>query len=278
MLKERLDTSRVDEVVDTCWSMMWNATDETPYNSECFLNARGMDLFVRCLQKWPSRGELIRNMMGLLGNVAEVTNLRAMLCTREYIGIFDQLLENLLDGIEIPYNSAGVLANILADGPHMWPPRDDEGWTQVPGGDVWLSREAVSEHLVKVISKWDRTSKRNINYRSFGPILRLVQCFAAPAAQYWAIWALDNLTTVTPERYCPMLLTEGGLPLLEMCTKPSNADRTSTVYLGVGPLGEGQLGPLQETIHSAQQCVQRLYKWLIEHPVESSGTQLANGD
>lgn len=32
--------------------------------------------------------------------------------------------------------------------------------------------------------------------RSFGPILKLVNAYHAVGAQYWAVWALCNLTTV----------------------------------------------------------------------------------
>lgn len=28
--------------------------------------------------------------------------------------------------------------------------------------------------------------------------------------QYWAVWALCNLTTVYPQKYCPLLKKEGG--------------------------------------------------------------------
>ena len=31
----------------------------------------------------------------------------------------------------------------------------------------------------------------------------------------WAVWALANLTTVTPEKYCKLVREEGGITLVE---------------------------------------------------------------
>jgi len=45
-------------------------------------------------------------------------------------------------------------------------------------------------------SKWDLKSERNITYRSFEPIFRLVEQYDNPICQRWACWALANLTTV----------------------------------------------------------------------------------
>ena len=37
-----------------------------------FLDGGGMDLFLHCKERFPNKNDLLRNMMGLLGNVAEV--------------------------------------------------------------------------------------------------------------------------------------------------------------------------------------------------------------
>lgn len=60
-----------------------------------------MALFLRCKEKFPEKTDLLRNMMGLLGNVAEVPDLRANLMTREFVDEFTQLLDSQTDGIEV---------------------------------------------------------------------------------------------------------------------------------------------------------------------------------
>lgn len=122
-------------------------------------------------------------MMGLLGNVAEVHDLRHWLMTPEYISVFSDLLDSISDGIEVSYNAAGVISHIASDGPEAWTVKEP-------------SREYVLDRMMKAIDRWDLNSSRNINYRSFEPILYLVKIYDTPECQRWAVWALANLTKV----------------------------------------------------------------------------------
>jgi Zyg-11 family protein len=124
--------------------------------------------------------------------VAEVKELRNRLCKNELIKIFRQLLFQTNDGIEIPYNSVGVLVHIMSDGEAEWKKHDslDEH-----------ERQSVIEDVETAIDKWDLKSERNINYRSFEPIFRLAAQFENPICQRWSCWALANLTTVYRKLY-----------------------------------------------------------------------------
>jgi len=53
------------------------------------------------LQTFPDKNELMRNMMGLLGNVAEVSELRSRLMQGHFIKVFSDLLFSTQDGIEV---------------------------------------------------------------------------------------------------------------------------------------------------------------------------------
>lgn len=134
-------------------------------------------------QKFPQKEELLRNMMGLLGNVAEVNELRHYLMIPEYVAVFSDLLDSCSDGIEVSYNAAGVLSHMASDGPEVWTIEEP-------------SRESVLSRMVAAIERWDIASQRNINYRSFEPILHLVKIYETPECQHWAVWALANLTKV----------------------------------------------------------------------------------
>jgi len=152
-------------------------------------------------EEFSSQESLLRNMMGLLGNVAEVQRLRSRLMTTPFVREFTRLLTSRLDGIEVSYNAAGVLAHLVSDGSEAWrieaPPRQE-----------------VVDKMVYAIGTWDLNSNRNINYRSFEPILRLVRVTHTPQCRHWAVWALANLTTVD-EKYCRLVEAEGGTALLD---------------------------------------------------------------
>ena len=68
------------------------------------------------------------------------------------------------------------------------------------GVDFWTvkepKREVVLRKIVWAIRRWDLNTERNINYRSFQPIFGLLKVTHTEECQYWAVWALANLTTV----------------------------------------------------------------------------------
>uniref|UniRef100_A0A8C6TCX9 Protein zer-1 homolog n=1 Tax=Neogobius melanostomus TaxID=47308 RepID=A0A8C6TCX9_9GOBI len=202
LIQKKLHDRMCDQVMEFSWSALWNITDETPDNCQMFLNCRGMSLFLECLQEFPDKQELHRNMLGLLGNVAEVKALRPQLLTPQFITVFSNLLDSKADGIEVSYNACGVLSHIMFDGPEVW------------SMDEPL-RETVMDKMWEAIQSWDVSSRRNINYRSFEPILRLLPQSISPVSQHWATWALYNLVSVYPSKYCPLLIKEGGIDLLE---------------------------------------------------------------
>lgn len=210
LIQKKLLDKTCDQVMEFSWSALWNITDETPDNCEMFLNFNGMKLFLDCLKEFPEKQELHRNMLGLLGNVAEVKGLRPQLMTSQFISVFSNLLESKADGIEVSYNACGVLSHIMFDGPEAW-------------GVCEPQRAEVEERMWAAIQSWDINSRRNINYRSFEPILRLLPQGISPVSQHWATWALYNLVSVYPDKYCPLLIKEGGMPLLRDLIKMATA-------------------------------------------------------
>ncbi|XP_026568052.1 protein zer-1 homolog isoform X2 [Pseudonaja textilis] len=217
LIQKKLGDKICDQVMEFSWSALWNITDETPSNCEMFLNYSGMKLFLECLKEFPSKQELHRNMLGLLGNVAEVQALRPQLMTSQFISVFSNLLDSEADGIEVSYNACGVLSHIMFDGPEAWLISEP-------------SRDQVVDRMWAAIQRWDVNSRRNINYRSFEPILRLLPQWVSPVSQHWATWALYNLVSVY-HKYCPLLIKEGGLQLLQDMIQMASA-RPETQEMG----------------------------------------------
>jgi Zyg-11 protein homolog len=162
------------------------------------------------------------------GNVAEVKSLRGRLCKSDYIDTFRSLLFQSSDGIEIPYNSAGVLVHIMSDGAQAW--RETYGTQAKDDTHSDKERDAVIGDIESAIDKWDMRAERNINYRSFEPIFRLVNEYANPICQRWSCWALANLTTVYPDIYCPLFDKENGRLLLDKLMQTSGVDEIIKKY------------------------------------------------
>ncbi|KAI3418363.1 hypothetical protein GPALN_009684 [Globodera pallida] len=212
-IARKLQTNQCDDVMNTAWSFLLNITDETPENCERFLKAEGLTLFLRCYTKFSTKVELVRNMMGLIGNIAEVYELRGKLMHDDYLKIFCYWLGNLSDGT-ISYLSAGVLAHLVSDG--------DERWEAV---NAEHSRRHVSSLIVQATEKWDLNARCNLSYGSLKPILCLLPQWHADGSQQWAIWTLANLTTTDRAKYCRFVVEEGGVELVKQLVKHPQSTR-----------------------------------------------------
>lgn len=73
------------------------------------------------------------------------------------------------------------------------------------GEEAWTianpRRIDVLQKMVAAIERWNISTERNINYRSFEPILQLAKVRHTPQCQHWAVWALANLTHVYRKYY-----------------------------------------------------------------------------
>lgn len=210
IINAKIAEDNCDETLETAWSTLWNITDETPINCQKFLEKEGLEAFEKCMDNFGDNKEVLRNIMGLLGNVAECPGLRVRFMKERYMRRFYQLLSSHIDGIECCYNACGILAHIISDGPEFW----NRNLSPL------LPRQDFLDAMKLAIDKWPINSRRNINYRSFEPIVRLLEVDVAAEAQYWAVFALTNLTRINPSKYCPMLLPHDGLTKLYQLAKP----------------------------------------------------------
>ena len=97
---------------------MWNVTDEVPKNCEIFVTCRGIDLFLKCKERLLENSELVRNMVGVLGNLAETQTMRSLLMTKEILQELEYLLKS--NNEEISYYTGGILANLASQGRGCW--------------------------------------------------------------------------------------------------------------------------------------------------------------
>ena len=117
VIRIKLSQGLCDEIMETAWNVMWNATYETEENSLRFLDKGGIETLLECKDRFP---ESRWNMMEVLGNVVEVKSCRQRLMTAKFIEEFSFLLDSQKDGIEVSYNAAGVVSHLASDGQQSW--------------------------------------------------------------------------------------------------------------------------------------------------------------
>ena len=200
IVRDKLDRKLCDSVMECAWSVMLSVTDETSMNSERFLDKDGMELFLQCKETFPNRLDLLKNMICLLGNVAEVKQCRKRLMTSAFVEEFSSLLDSQTVGvgIEASINAAEVLSHMASDGPAAWT-------ISCP------ARDHVLDRLVRAVNTWDINTNRNLNYNTLSPIIGLLSVTNTRECQLWATWAIANLIKVDKNKYCPLVEQEGGL-------------------------------------------------------------------
>ncbi|KAI1691619.1 zyg eleven-related protein 1 [Ditylenchus destructor] len=135
-----------DIVMQLCWEVLCNMTDENPPYCERFLKEGGMQLFSLCVSQFPNNDRLLVYMIFLVGNVAEVKYLRSQLMDNNYLTIFWNLLfmnPNFTNCFEISYSSAYVLAHLFSEGEAAWQ------------SAMRMRRRDVMEHVIATIGMWD---------------------------------------------------------------------------------------------------------------------------
>jgi len=224
------------------WSTLWNITDEQAGNCDRFVEYGGLELYLDtyfvCSQvKTDDRRvtikitTLIRNMLGLMGNIAEVSHVRPKLLESEdmiksfyMLRSYNKESDSECDIIEIRYSAAGILSHICSDGPDKWQFGDEE-----------LSYNTVLKGIEEAVDSWNINSKRSINYKSFNPILHILKVDCPYPCKLWAVWALTNLCQTKAGRFVPMLRRDGGVELLNKLKEapdcPDNIKRLSTITI-----------------------------------------------
>lgn len=93
-----------------------------------------------------------------------------------------------------------ICSHIASDGPDDWSIDEPK-------------REDVLDRMSKAIKGWDLNSERNINYRSFEPILGLLKCFETSECQLWAVVRRRNHCILTFSLSCSIEYAFGSQTL-----------------------------------------------------------------
>jgi hypothetical protein len=160
-------------------------------------------LMLSVYNMFPNELEIVRNMMGLLGNISEVKRFRRMIMQQPFVPTLLHLLQNTHSNMEVAYNVAAVLANLMSDGENVWKFRNQQ-----------IQFKQVYNQIIISVNEWDLQGSRIINYHSLRPIIGLLYCDESYASQIWAAWALANLLTTDNDKYGQIFTAEDGVEAL----------------------------------------------------------------
>uniref|UniRef100_A0A8C5R9Z9 Protein zer-1 homolog-like C-terminal domain-containing protein n=1 Tax=Leptobrachium leishanense TaxID=445787 RepID=A0A8C5R9Z9_9ANUR len=209
IVRQKTNQSVVDTTLKFTLSALWNLTDESPTTCKHFIENQGLELFMKVLETFPNESSIQQKVLGLLNNIAEVTELHSELMWKEFIDQISKLLYSV--EVEVSYFAAGIIAHLVS--------RGDELWTL--GHDL---RVNLLDQLQSAILSWPTPECEMVAYRSFNPFFPLLACFNTPGVQLWAVWAMQHVCSKNPVRYCNMLIEEGGLMKLHLIRDHSFAD------------------------------------------------------
>ncbi|CAH1132300.1 unnamed protein product [Ceutorhynchus assimilis] len=202
MVQSRVETQVSDITLKFTLSALWNLTDESAATCSVFLDQGGSGLYLKVLQKFKGNAQIETKVLGLLNNIAEVLRLRERLLSNELVCSLYDLLKS--DNIDVSYFAAGIVAHLASDGEQVW-----KSW-KVPT----YSRLEMLDALAQAVSAWKIPESEMVSYRSFKPFFPLLRVDMDHQVQSWAVWAIHQVCSKNPNRYCQMLYEERGHVLL----------------------------------------------------------------
>ena len=186
-----------DSRLSNAWGNLWGIlSDDNTLMSigKSFLAGDGVELFLKCASNFPENTALNKEMLGTLGRVATVKELRHNLLMS---GKFIQTILNLADSSacsDNSYMSLGILVQIVKDGEETW-------------SITYPTYNATCQKMDRILESWEISEdvKFNLFYNDFEPILPLLEF---PQCHHFALWTLACCTRSVKSKY---FFIKGGL-------------------------------------------------------------------
>uniref|UniRef100_S4R671 Zyg-11 family member, cell cycle regulator n=1 Tax=Petromyzon marinus TaxID=7757 RepID=S4R671_PETMA len=118
IVEQKTAASAIDTTLKFTLSALWNLTDESPTTCRHFIDNQGLELFMRVLETFPTDPSVQQKVLGLLNNIAEVTELHPQLMRKGFIEHIGSLLSS--GEVEVSYFAAGIIAHLTYRGEAAW--------------------------------------------------------------------------------------------------------------------------------------------------------------
>ncbi|XP_050403723.1 protein zyg-11 homolog B-like isoform X1 [Patella vulgata] len=226
-IKHKITRRMFNEELKCLTRIFWNVTDEAPGNCKIIVRENGMEVLMDLLQVLSGHppyelheihSSIINAALGTLNNIAEVKELRKEFMKDNFIELVTHLLDS--DQPLTGYSSAGILANLISGGDELWTTNE-------------TLQKSCSDKLMTTVLNWEKHRGGLVKYESFCPLFQLLKCYHIPAVQLWAAWAIEHVCGYYANRYCPLLVKEGGKEILERTLKNSTSIEVKKLVLDI---------------------------------------------
>lgn len=180
IVANRVSNQHADITLKFTLSALWNLTDDSPDWCTVFVVKKGVYLFLKVLQKFKNDATVEPKVLGLLNNIAEVSELRKYLMLDDFISQLYDLLGS--ENIDVSYFAAGIVANLASD--------ENEHWTASK-----YTKEEILVRMEEGIMQWQVPQSEMVAYRSFKPFMPLLAPSMDYRVQLWALWAIRHVCT-----------------------------------------------------------------------------------
>ena len=202
VLRLKLYGYEQDSVVEIL-AYLWSLSDESESCCQRLVFLGATDLLVLCFEAFKSDPAVCRKILGIYSNLADYHSLHENLISSRVVDMLMYCIQKFaMSQSQVPERSCSILSSFMSNGTLKWPHN-------------CTSKENVSIILAITCEGFSLTEKLNMNFASFEPMMSILSQEFSEAAKYWAVWVLYMCINKKPDEYCPMLIRDGGVSVLQ---------------------------------------------------------------
>ena len=224
LLRLKLQKNKYDGSVKALTSI-WELCYESEPCSHRVVLLGGADLLVSYFEATMRNKDICRGILGVYVNLALCPSLHTNVMSTRAVKMIVQCIQNFTPAQgkfapdQLPI-ALGSLSLFLCNTTVKWP-------------EKCLSREEASKLVTDTCKKLSLDQYTGISYEvSFQPLLSMMSQQVSQAAKYWAVWIMCASVHQNPNRYCDILIRDGGLSVLkQQHSAPKHVQKLSKLIL-----------------------------------------------
>ncbi len=199
----RLFTIADSQLVFDCWWILCCATNtDNVKDGERFVRADGFICFRRYQREFSDDVDILWCMMTTICEISRYPNRRNHFFSDDSISLLISLLDVHVDSVYLSYQTAWILANLFNENDPLC-------------SKAGMDELAIKRKITQTILSWDILADLRDDWNTFSSLIACLSQSENLLYQLLDVWTLANLTLTKSAEYCPRLIKEDGLSLLQ---------------------------------------------------------------